>query len=268
MSLSFVAGCLPWPEPRNEDTTPMVNLQVTEKENREAFDRVMAELEDRGYTATLIVSDEFANDNCQRLQELDHAGYEIMAYVRPDDPQQLPTELSYEDQYDLIAGIKTAIEDCLGHVITGLRAYHFAQNEDSYQIVQQLGFDYNLGFVANSSASLAGHQDDTLPYWSDTYEFWAVPMHAFSTANGPKAFCDRPFKTLSDEQWEDLLTMEFDRMDAENQPLLVEIHPYYSGANDGRFQAFVNFLDYAETHNAQFITTAELVNRSQNASSN
>jgi hypothetical protein len=262
----MLTGCLPWPIPEPDDTTPMVNLQVTEKENRTAFDRVMTELENRGYTATLIVSDEFATENCQRLQELDDAGYEIMAYIRPDDPEQLPTELSYEDQYNLIAEIKSAIEDCLAHDIDGLRAYRFAQNEDSYQIIQELGIEYNLGFVAGTSSSLAGHENDVLPYRSDQYDFWAVPMHSVSTNDGPRAFCDMPFKSYSDDAWEALLKTEFNHMNAQGRPLLVEIHPYFIGADDGRFEAFVNFLDHVEENNARFITAAELVHWSQDSS--
>jgi hypothetical protein len=45
--------------------------------------------------------------------------------------------------------------------------------------------------------------------------------------------------------------------------LLVEVHPYNTGADDERFNAFVSFLDYAVQQNARFVTVAGLVEWSQ-----
>ena len=58
---------------------------------------------------------------------------------------------------------------------------------------------------------------------------------------------------------ERLLAGELDSMTAQGYPLLVEFHPYFTGVDEGRFEAFVNFLDYAVLRNTQFMTAAELV---------
>jgi peptidoglycan/xylan/chitin deacetylase (PgdA/CDA1 family) len=185
-----------------------------------------------------------------------------MAFVRPDAPESEAVTLSmlsHEDQEQLITGVKTAIEDCLGEDVRGFRCYRFDQNEDTYAIVDALGFDFNLGFVARTDCSLPGHDDDSLPYQSPEYNFWAVPMHSVCTDGQCTAFCDMPFRNLEADEWEALLISEFDTQAAQGHPLLVEFHPYYTGTDEGRFEAFVSFLDYALEKGARFLTVAELV---------
>lgn len=255
---ALLESCLPG----GGESSPLVCMQITETSDPVAFDRVMSELEARGIRCTVLVDDSFVTQNCQRIRELADDGFEIMAFARPEAPEgesvTMPM-LSYQQQEALITGVKTAIEDCLGRTITGFCCYRFAQNEDTYAIVDALGFQFNLGFVAHTDCSLPGHQDDTLPYQGSGYDFWAVPMHSVYVVNRWAAFCDMPFRSLEAGQWKALLTSELDAMTAQGQPLLVEFHPYYTGADEGRFEAFVNFLDYAVGLNARFMTVAELV---------
>jgi len=152
------------------------------------------------------------------------------------------TMLSYEREA-LITGVKTAIEEFVGRAITGLRCYRFAQSEDTYAIVDALGFQFSLGFVAHTDCSLPGHQDDTLPYQGAGYDFWAVPMHSVYVVNRWAAFCDMPFGSLEAGRWKALLTSELDAMAAQGHPLLVEFHPCYTGADEGRFEAFVTVVE-------------------------
>lgn len=256
------SGCdLSW-FPLVSAPAPSVCLQVTETSDPQAFDRIMSELQARGFLAAVLVDADFATANCERLRALDAEGYELMAFARPDDAlgeTATLSMLSYEAQQALIANVKTAIESCLSKTIQGFRCYRFDQNEDTYRIMDELGFTFNLGFVAHSAGAFAGHEDDTSPHQAPGYGFWAVPMHSVYTTNRWSAFCDMPFQSLDAATWGALLKSELDRQRLAQQPLLVEVHPYYSGVDEGRFQAFVEFLDYAQAHGAQFITVTELV---------
>ena len=191
------------------DQEPLVCLQVTEYKDAEAFDTFMSELQSRGLLATVLVRDDFATENCERLQTLHQAGHEIMVFVRAEteegDSIMLST-LPYEEQTELIQSGRTAIESCVGEAPVGFRATRFDQNEDTYDALESLGFLYNLSFVAHSENAPEGHEDDTLPYPLAGYSFWAVPMHSADLGSGPVAFCDKPLSRAIDD------TAEFDQL--------------------------------------------------------
>ena len=263
LSALFVAGCNLDVIPGNDGSTPVVNIQVTETQDPDAFERIISELEEREIRTTVLVDADFAASNCERLRMLDAEGFELMAFVgpeAPDDKVVTMSMLSYEEQEKLIADVQTAIHDCLGKGITGLRPYRFDQNEDTYAIADSLGFEFNLGFVAQTERSFPGHENDTLPYQAPGYEFWAIPMHSVYFENHWMTFCDMPFSRVVDGVgWEALLKSELDDMHDQNRPLILEVHPYFSGVQEDWFEAFVNFLDYAKQQRTRFMTIAELV---------
>ncbi len=192
-----------------------------------------------------------------------------MAFARPvaaDGSSTTMSNLTYDEQLAFVTQIKNGIENVLGRPITGFRCTRFDQNEDTYRVLQALGFAYDLGFVAQSDANLPGHEDAILPYEADPYGFWAVPMHSAEWEGQRSAFCDNPFSDIPAADWEALLKSELDRMDAEDRPLLVEFHPYLSGVDEGRWQAFLSFLDYAQSNNVRFISIADYVEWSKDAS--
>ena len=247
---------------------PMVNIQITEYKDSAAFERMIAELRRRGITATILVNDTFAAAHCDLLRQLDAEGYEIMAFARPTGPDGSSTtmsQLTYDDQHAFISQIKAGIEACLGRAVTGFRCTRFDQNQDTYRALQTLGFEYNLGFVAGTDANLPEHDNAILPYRADPYGFWALPMHSAPREGQLSAFCDNPFRDVPADQWEALLQDELDRMALQGRPLLVEFHPYFSGADEDRFQAFVRFLDYLVLRNGRSISVAEYVEWSQTA---
>lgn len=259
---AMTLGCIPaFPD---GDGTPMVNLQITEYKDFEAFQRITAELETRDIKATIMLSGEFAAEHCERIRELHEAGHEIMLFIRPaplGGQSRTLSDLSYEEQQELITNGKAALENCLGTQITGFRCTQFDQNEDTYQILDSLGFTYNLGFVANSYASFPGHEAETLPYRSEDYDFWAVPMHSKVYLGRLVAFCDNPFRGVTAATWQQLLLDELDAMTVAGRPLLVEFHPYNITDDEARFEAFVAFLNYAVDKQAQFLSVADLVTR-------
>ena len=263
----LAAGCNTNAIPDDNDTAPLVNLQVTEYSDAEAFERIVGELAARGLKATILTNGDFATENCDRLRALHHDGFEIMAFARPESrngESVTLSMLSYKEQEELITDLKAAIEKCLGESIRGFRCTRFDQNEDTYEILDALGFEFNLGFVARTTRSFPGFENETLPYPAPAYKFWAVPMHSVYYGDRQMAFCDNPFRNAVDaEEWEELLKRELDNQHSQGQPLLVEVHPYYSGVDEGRFDAFLGFLEYATQQDARFLTVAEMVEWSQ-----
>jgi hypothetical protein len=255
--LVLLGGCpCPFCGKTPAENKARVVLQITETEDAEALDRMVNELRARSATAAIMTDGAFAGQNCERLRALRDEGYEIMAFIRPESGTM--SELTRAEQEQLIGAAKAALEGCLGASIEGFRATRFDQNQDTWEILDALGLNYNLAFVAGRSC-LPGHEADVLPYRSPPYNFWAVPMHAADNQGRLSAFCDNPFSNLSAADWEALLKSEFDKQQAQGQPLMVEFHPEFSGVDEDRFQAYVRFLDYAVEHGAQFMSVAEYV---------
>ena len=270
VTTAFLTGCgiIPIddliPHDNGAEQDPLVCLQVTEYHDVASFDVFMAELDNRGIPATVLVRDDFAADNCERLRTLHQTGHEIMVFVRSESEEGdkiLLSTLPYAEQEQLIQSGQTAIEECLGERPVGFRSTNFDQNEDTYEVLESLGFLYDLSFVAHSGIAPEGHENDTLPYQFGSYSFWAVPMHAADLGGVRVAFCDKPLSRAIDDiaGLGQLLQGELDNMSSRNHPLMLEVHPHYTVPDEAIFNAYVGFLDYAVQQGARFITTTELV---------
>jgi len=263
IGLLRLGGCpCPFCDKAPADNKARLVLQLTETEDAQALDRMVNELRARGGTAAILTDGDFAAQNCERLQALHNEGYEIMAFLRPESGTM--SDLTRAEQEQLITATKNALESCLGAPVKGFRATRFDQNQDTWEILDATGFVYNLAFVVGRNC-LPGHEADVLPYRSPAYSFWAVPMHAADNQGRMSAFCDNPFDNLSAADWEALLKSEFDKQQAANRPLLVEFHPKFSAVDEGRFQAYVSFLDYAVEHGAEFMSVADYVAGAESA---
>jgi len=256
-----LSGCT-WPGGSTQGDHPLVNLQVTELEDHAALEAFVTELDARGIKATLMVNEYMATEKCEQLRRYDQSGHEIMVYGRPEELAGGAVELtalSLDEQQALIGGAKSAIEDCLGQSVTGFRSYLFAHNEDTWHVLDALGFEYNLSYVAHSTNAVEGHVDDEWPYSVEGYGFWAVPIHSAELEGQTKAFCDMPFSGISAEEWESLLKSEFAKTAEAGLPLKVLFHSYFSANDAGRWNAFLSFLDYATAQGAEFVTVEQMM---------
>lgn len=253
------------PPDNGDEQPPSVCLQITEYSDAPAFEQMIAALEARGAKATILVNGTFATENCDRLKGLHDDGFEVMAFVRPETAEGdkvLLSTLPFEEQQAVITDTKTAIEECLNETVVGFRPTGFDQNTDTYDILDSLGFEFNLGFVAHTTAALPGHEHDTLPYRMADYGFWAVPMHSIDLGDGRLPFCDKPLsRAIDPADLEEALKSELDTQSSKGRPLMVEIHPQYTVSNETLYDAYLNFLDYAVGQNVYFMSTAELVER-------
>ena len=108
------------------------------------------------------------------------------------------------------------------------------------------------------SKMFARPRADVLPYRSPVYSFWLFRCMR-PTTRPLVRFLRQSVRQPSAADWEALLKSEFDKQQAANRPLLVEFHPKFSAVDEGRFQAYVSFLDYAVEHGAEFMSVAEYV---------
>jgi hypothetical protein len=261
--LPFV-GCIDSEGPPVPKERPLVNVQVTEDQDMEALVRFMEEIDQRQIKVTLIVDEYVASNGCAELQQYAAAGHEIMLYGRPDEPPGQVVELpmlSYAEQEALLRGAKETLEACVDAPIEGFRSYHFAHNADTWAILDDLGIVYNLSYVAHSSNAVPGQEEEVWPYEVPGYDFWAVPMHSARLNGQLKAFCDRPFSSVSASEWAELMKSELLRMADEGAPLKVEFHPWYTAREEDRWEAFLEFLDFAKAQDAEFITVEEMCAR-------
>lgn len=252
--------------PQQKETTIKVNLQVdAEEEDVDSLLKVTNELKRRGIKTTVFVTGDFANKNATVVNDLFLAGFEIALHGYHTG-EQLAT-MTYDEQKDLLRRAKQAVEGCItcgtSQPVVGFRPQYFSQNEDTYKIIDELGLEYNSGFQAGR-IYLEGHENDVVPYRADNHSFVVVPLSTFEYKGEPTYLCDianaLKFK-MTAEEWEAVLKAKLDTEIERDEPLIALIHGWYTG-NDKDYdywQPFLNFLDYAESKNVEFVGTKELV---------
>jgi len=262
-------GCdLPWlnPEPPSGLT---VNIQVdAELEDTEGLNKMVAELEARGIPTTLFVTADYVNKgNALLIRGLYQRGHEIALHGFYS--AETLTSMTYEEQLDLLTRAKTALEGCRPcgtyMPITGFRPQYFSQNEDTYKVLESLGFEYNCGFKAGLQ-SIEGHESDFAPYAvaTDDYSFTAVPFTTVPWGEKTVYLCDLAAgsaEAMTGEQWSQVLQDGIDQAIANDEPFVVLFHGYYTGVTDHAdyWDAFVEMLDRLKAENANFVTTSQLV---------
>ena len=238
---------------------PVVNLRVAADAEAEVLESLLAELRAREVTATVLADADLVAESCALVRELSDEGFELAVSA-----QVALSTLSYEQQAEHLSQLKDDLEECLGAVVEIFHCMDYCQNEDTCDVVDELGFSYNLGFVAHTEQSLPGHQNDVLPYKDGAYDFWAVPMPSVSYAGQWVPMCDAAFAELvSGAEWGDLLTGALEDAAERTRPLMVDVRASWTGTEEGFFQAFVDFLDQAVEREARFMTVQELVEWSQ-----
>ncbi|MGB9596422.1 MAG: Ig-like domain-containing protein [Candidatus Poribacteria bacterium] len=242
----------------------MVNIQVTEYKDTQALQKVMNELESRGIKKTTVfVGKEFAEKNCSLVQDIDINGHEVAAFgykLNEKGEFVLLATLSASEQEEIIKGTKDSIENCLGHRINGFRSQRFSQNKDTNEIVKKLKFSWHGSFVSGS-VYLPEHKDDVVPFYSNDYGFYVVPMIGIEVQPGRiSALCDTALNSVvsSPAQWKDLVKANLVKKSKEKLPFLTEFHPYFLVANPEYWNNFIELLDWLKKQNVVYVTTMEL----------
>ena len=174
--------------------------------------------------------------------------------------------MTYGVQYPLLIKAKRLVEEayiCEGRKIEakGFRPQRFNQSETTYKILDKMGFEYDSGYQAGL-IHLPGHENDTWPYSAEGHSFYAVPVstHLFSGELVPLS--DRFAKEvlgLTGSQWYDLLIAEFEECSRKGDPMVVIFHNFVYGTDEEYQKAYAEFVEYAISKRADFVSTMELV---------
>lgn len=163
--------------------------------------------------------------------------------------------------------IKSAINSAKSAKVCGMSEVNvmgfippgFDQNEDTYRIMDKLGFDYNAGFQKGIIYA-PGHEEDVWPYQIEGYNFFAVPIGSVSADERLLPLYD---KTVAEEgvsasEWAKMLSTKIDESSANKDPVVVLFSTSVSGSDD-YLDAFRQILDYAVSKNARFVSGWDLV---------
>lgn len=268
-----LTGCVvdPGPDDGTNGTTPddpaasgpVVSLQLIHRGDAAVLDSTLAPLRARGVHATILVTSETIAGQCSEIEALQAEGFEIGVFAQPDaveDGAETLSSMTRQEQETHISALKDAAEECLGSDVKPFGCVEYSQNSDTYDVVDAMGFEYNLGFVSRTEHQLSGHTNEVFPYSTDEYGFWAVPMHSLFFDGEWLPLADDVFAVeLDSSEWGSLLIQEFDRLREQNRPFLAQVHTDTTGADVGRLNAFVGVLDRAVQRGARFMTVSEYV---------
>ena len=262
------------------DNPVVVNLMIdinappspTSLEEQIAFDSIVNltnGIGPKGLNVTLFPTGEAIPSQRLRITYLaNSSNYEVaMGGMKKDE--KIGSNSSY-DQRALLGEMKRYVEAC--HICSGketkpvgFKPQSFDQNADTYKILNQMGMLYDAGFKAGV-LYLPGHENDTWPYRIDSLNVYAVPVSTFILVGERTTLSDRVAKEekkLTGSQWYDILVNKFDESAKKGDPLVAIFDNQITGRDADYLKAYLDFIDYALSKNATFVTTSELVKMSK-----
>lgn len=252
-------------EPAATNPPVYVNLQIDgELEDSQGLRNLIAELERRHLGATVFVTADYANRNALYLADLYRRGFEIGLHGYYTGEQLL--SMTYAEQKDLLSRAKLALEGCRPcgtyKPITAFRPQYFSQNEDTFRVLDELGFTSNSGFKLGQ-LYLPGHAWDAAPYPAPGHQFRAIPITTIAVGTQRVYLCDIACGQVlkwTAAQWRAALLEGLAQSLETRQPLVLLLHGYYSGdpTQSDYWQPFLDFLDAAQGQ-VTFVQCAELL---------
>ena len=244
----------------------------TEAQKQISFDSIVNltnGIDPKGLKVTLYPTGEAIPSQRLHITYLANASnYEVaMAGMKKEEKLE---NMSYSDQKTLLGEMKRYIEAC--HICSGkaiepvgFKPQSFNQSANTYQLLNQMGMQYNAGFKAGVQY-LPGHENDTWPYRIDSLNVYAVPVSTFILVGERTTLSDRVAKEekkLTGSQWYDILVNKFDESAKKGDPLVAIFDNQITGRDADYLKAYLDFIDYALSKNATFVTTSELVKMSK-----
>lgn len=178
-------------------------------------------------------------------------------------PDEKISTLSYAGQKDLLETSKRWVEACRicgqnNITVYGFIPQSFDQNDDTYAVLDYLAVQYVAGFQAGLKY-LPGHENDVWPYLIQGHNVYAVPVSVYTLPSKTVVLQDKYFvdNGLDANQWHDALVGKLDDILGKDEPLVISLTTSVSGSGD-YLDALSNFLDYAISKNASFVTTTQL----------
>ena len=222
-------------------------------------------IDSRGLNATIFASGDVAASQRLFVTNLGQKANHELALNGNTKDEKLSTMPSSK-QLELVTISQKNINSC--HIcggkivpIRGFRPQSFDQNNDTLKVLENLGFQYDAGFEVGT-LYLPGHKNDTWPYPIAGYNLYAVPVSSYSSSGARVNLSDRYAKEelgISGSKWYDILVAKFDEAAINGDPVVAIFSNQVSGSGD-YLDAYKNFVDYATSKNAKFVTTMELIN--------
>jgi hypothetical protein len=226
-------------------------------------------LDDRGLNATIFVTPEMATDQSILVTTLGmRVSHELAAKVT--DLSLGETPASEQDAY--LKQVKAVIDSA--HICEGpkantvnLRGFMLplsGQNEGIYKILDMVGAVYDAGFdqgIENQSV----HDKDIWPYRIENHSLYAIPISSYLSNGKQVLLSDRIMKEemrMIGPQWHDILVSRFDQSVRDGVPMVALFNSSISGSGD-YLDAYKEFIGYAASKNASFVSTLELVNNTR-----
>lgn len=261
-----------------EAKTPLINLMIigdmpvspTEEQKNlteSYFNNLYRDIKKKNLKTTIFSTQDFVNSHISlRLANMATTNNTELAISGKQLNEKLSSE-SFKSQLDILNRSISYVEGCsiCGEneiEIKGFMPQSFDQNEDTYKALDDLGIIYNGGFQEGILYP-TGHENDVWPFQVEGHSFYAVPVSSFEMSGEKIPLVDSYAKDkgLSSSQWLDLLKSKFDDAQLKDEPMVVSLSVLNSGTGD-YLDAIRQFLDYAVSKNAKFVTTFELVKMS------
>jgi peptidoglycan/xylan/chitin deacetylase (PgdA/CDA1 family) len=277
--LLALGGCPPKPDPLPTPTVLPVDQDVpvdgsvqligvmidAEEQDTAGLQRLTEAMLSRGLPATVYVSADYANANATLIQGLFNKGFEIALHGYSTG-EQLAT-MTYDQQKDLLTRALDAVDGCrpcgLARRVVGFRPQYFSQNEDTYQVLDELGLTYDSGFKAGM-LPIAGHEDARIPFPVDGHQFTAIPVTTVEFEGRVIYLCDISCalgeSPLTKDQFKEALTQARHETRGQRLPMVANFHGWYTGDTDqyDYFEAFTQFIDEAVADHAVFVRSEHL----------
>lgn len=149
-------------------------------------------------------------------------------------------------------------------LVSGFLPQSFDQNEDTYKTIDELGLDYDAGFQAGILYA-SGHEGDVWPYQVEGHNFYAVPISTYMFSGELVPLSDRYARDngISPSEWEDMLVGKFDEISGEGEPMVISLSSSLSSVHGEYLDALNEFIDYASSNDAEFVSSSDLVGMSR-----
>jgi len=226
-------------------------------------------IQTKGLNATIFASSDTATYPALKLFVTNFGSkpnYELALHGKSNG-EKLST-MTYSQQLDLLTAAQKNINSChiCGGVVVAVKGFmpqSLDQNNDTFKALESLGFLYDAGFKSGI-LYLPGHMNDTMPYPIAGYNLYAVPISSYNMSGKMISLSDKDAQddSVTGPDWYNILKTSFDEAAINGNPIVVLINNTVSGSGD-YLDAFSNFIGYADSNNADFVTTLDLVNMTE-----
>ena len=269
----FMITMLGASQPSNETT--LVNLMITSEMPMSASEdqvnsavlnlsNMYNAINGRHLVATIFPTQDVVNSYANLLLTRIGSDSKFELAMTGNHSNEKLSTMSYIEQSIMLKRSKQYVESCkiCGNNeinVSGFLPQSFDQNQDTYRVLDELGIQYDAGFLAGLLFA-PGHEKDVWPHQLEGHSFYAVPVSTYTLSDKRMALQDSYFKDngFSASQWHDALVGKFDEIQGKDEPMVVALTTSVSGSGD-YLDSLNSFLDYAVSKKASFVTTANLV---------